>query len=153
MKTVTRLLKIIISIGRKKRISLLAAGLAFHMFISIIPLLILTLIIGNQLGGEIFANQVIEITKNILPQIGEKFIISTLTNSADYKGLTVIGFLVLFWAGIRVFRGLDLAFSEIYGSRPKSIFKEITKALLAMALLSIGIVLIVLIEIFIALTP
>lgn len=137
-----------------KQITFLAASLAYYAFVSLIPLLLLALVVATVFGGQQLANQVIETASTSLSSAGADLIREVLTNSEAAGSATVVGVVVLVWGGLRLFRGLDIAFSQAYGNPPPDgIVSQIRDGLVALFGVAVGIAITVVIGALIALVP
>lgn len=99
---------------REAKITLLAAGVAFYAFLSVIPLLLLVLAVGSAVGEEAFAQRIVSLLEDQLSAEGAAVIEEAVTNPAGRQGASIVGIVALTWSGLRVFRGIDLAFDEVY---------------------------------------
>ncbi|MFC6863511.1 YihY/virulence factor BrkB family protein [Halomicroarcula sp. GCM10025817] len=125
---------------RTEQISFLAASIAYYMFVSVIPLLLLGLVVGSLVGGEAFAARVVGAVASALTPAAQGLLESALTSGVGRGGATVVGLAVLLWGALKMFRGLDLAFARIYGSVQSHSFVDQLRDALA-ALLGIGLAL------------
>ncbi|MFC7075392.1 YihY/virulence factor BrkB family protein [Haloarcula halophila] len=126
---------------RGEQISFLAAGIAYYMFVSVLPLLLLALVVGSLLGGEAFATRVVGAVGSALSPAASELLEGALTSAAGRGGATVLGLAVMIWGALKVFRGLDLAFSGVYGAHePKPIAEQLVDALSALAGIGLAIV-------------
>ncbi|GGN99838.1 MULTISPECIES: YihY/virulence factor BrkB family protein [Haloarcula] len=101
---------------REDQISFLAASIAYYMFVSVFPLLLLSLVVGSIVGGEAFAESVVGAVGSALSPAAADLLEDALTSAVGRGGATVFGLAVTVWGALKVFRGLDLAFSQIYGT-------------------------------------
>lgn len=92
----------------------MAGSIAYSAFISLFPLLVLAIIGASIVGGETFAQYIIQLTQTYLSPTGQELIVENLTKSTGRTEISVVTFLVFLWATMRVFRGLDVAFSILY---------------------------------------
>lgn len=109
---------------QEKNVPFMAASIAYQAFISLIPLLVLVFFFVTLAGDEQFAAQVTETTEGALPESGQLLIEESLEDSPATAGSTIIGVVILLWGSLKIFRGLDTAFSEIYDSTAESSFLE-----------------------------
>jgi YihY family inner membrane protein len=125
---------------RTEQVSFLAASIAYYMFVSVIPLLLLALVVGSLLGGEAFAALVVGAAASALTPAAQGVLLNALTSAVGRSGATVLGLVVMLWGALKLFRGLDLAFARIYGSaESESLLDQFRDAL--SALLGIGLAL------------
>jgi membrane protein len=106
----------VVSVARDRNLTLLAAGFAYYAFASAIPLVVLFLILGSIVGGEAFTSLVVERVGSVLSGSGEQVVRRALSAGAGRTGAGVVGTLLIVWSAIKVVRGLDVAFAEIYAT-------------------------------------
>ncbi len=98
------------------RITFIAASLAYYAFISLVPLLLLGIVAASVLGGPELAGTLGTAAANVAgPEVGT-VVESALSNAAGRGSATLVGTVVLLWSGLKLFRGLDVAFSTVYGT-------------------------------------
>ncbi|HET7323040.1 MAG TPA: YihY/virulence factor BrkB family protein [Halococcus sp.] len=139
----------------EKQITFLAASLAYYAFVSLIPLLLLALVVATVFGGQQLANQVVEMAGTSLSPGGQDLIKDILTeNTTAAGGATVVGVVVLVWGALRLFRGLDIAFSRAYGNPPPDgIVSEVRDGLVALFGVAVGIAITIVIGVAISFVP
>ena len=131
---------------QEKRITFLAASLAYYSFVSLIPLLLLAISIATLVGGQGLADRIINAAGGSLPPSVADIITQTLTSDGAAGASIGIGLVFLLWSAIKIFRGMDIAFSQVYGtSGPDGIVDQVTNALVTL----LGIVLAVIVTIVI----
>jgi len=110
--------KAVVALVREREVSFLAAAIAYYAFVSLLPALLLLLVVAARLGGPELAAEVVAATGNALSPVGQELVRSTLVDAAGATPATVVGVALLGWSTLKVFRGLDVAFSRIYGTDP-----------------------------------
>ena len=126
---------------RTEQVSFLAASIAYYMFVSVIPLLLLGLVVGSLVGGEAFAARVVDAVASLLTPAAQGLLESALTSGVGRGGATVVGLAVMLWGALKMFRGLDIAFARIYGSTgSQTMVDQLRDALVA--LVGIGLALV-----------
>ena len=131
---------------RTQQVSFLAASIAYYMFVSLLPLLLLGLAVATVLGGSAFADQVVAAVGAALTPQAAQLLEGALTNASGRGGATVVSLVVMVWGSLKVFRGVDTAFSRIYGTEGiDSFFGSVVDAGaalggIALALLSFAVV-------------
>ncbi|WP_440765282.1 YhjD/YihY/BrkB family envelope integrity protein [Natronorubrum sp. DTA7] len=116
---------------QETNVPFMAASIAYQAFISLIPLLVLVFFLVTLVPDEQFATQVTETTQGTLPESGQLLVEESLEDSPATAGSTIIGVVVLVWGSLKIFRGLDTAFSEIYGTTgDNSLVDQLRDALL-----------------------
>ncbi|RQH03150.1 YhjD/YihY/BrkB family envelope integrity protein [Natrarchaeobius oligotrophus] len=109
---------------QEKNVPFMAASIAYQAFISLIPLLVLVFFFVTIVGDEQFAAEVTAATEGFLPQSGQVMVENAIEDSPATAGSTLIGLVVVAWGALKLFRGLDTAFSEIYDSSGENSFLE-----------------------------
>jgi YihY family inner membrane protein len=123
--------------AQNQQLTFLAAAVAYYMFVSLVPLLALVLAIGTSLWGEAAVDWLLAWTDELLTPDAQELLSEALSGGRGRVGATVLGTIVVLWSGLRVFRGIDKAFAEVYGTGgEKSLLGELRDGLLV--LLSIG---------------
>lgn len=125
---------------REGHLPFLAGSLAFHAFLSLLPLLLLLLIAASVFAGEALAAFILEFARLYLSPTGQELLVEAVTDARDVRGGSLVGLAVLSWSAIRIFWGLDIAFAELYRTRrPTSLRRRLFDALVGLG--SIGIAL------------
>lgn len=126
---------------REKNLSFVAGSLAYYAFVSLIPLLLLLLVVTAFLGGEQFAQQVIDQTQAYLTPEAQELVEQAISDQRGAGSLSVIGFVVLVWGTLKILRALDTAFSQVYGTTGKqSLLEQIGDGLVTLAAIGVAIV-------------
>jgi membrane protein len=103
-------------VAKEQELTFLAAAVAYYAFVSLIPAAVLALIIATTLGGESFATVLLESTSQFLTASGQDVLTTALTASDGRGSATVLGLAFLCWGTLKVFRALDTAFGDVYGT-------------------------------------
>lgn len=130
--------EVLVEIGREVRrqdLPFLAGSLAFYAFVSLVPLLLLVLVAASLFAGETVARYLLALTRLYLSPAGQNLLTEAITGAVGWVGSSLVGSLVLVWAAFRMFLGIDIAFSEIYGTpREETSFgQRLLDGLLALA--------------------
>lgn len=119
----------IVSLGRRilalatdEEITFLAAAIAYYGLVSVVPGLILALGIAAAVGGPGLAERVLTLSGSALTEGGRVVINDALGGAGRQGGVTVLGIIVLLWGALKAFRGLNRAFSRIYGTSGQQSF-------------------------------
>lgn len=120
----------VLRISRRENLSILAAAMSFYALFAIFPLLLFLFVALTILGGEALALNLLLLLAGVIPEVGSEVIQAVKGFSLGSTG--VIGAIIVFWAAMRYFRGLDVAFSKIYGVSERRVLRQLTSALLAM---------------------
>jgi membrane protein len=139
--------------AQNDQITFLAASIAYYAFTSIIPLLLFLFLVASTVGGQGLADRAIDQAGEYLAPAGQDAIEDAITGEEGRGGATIAGFLVLVWSALKLFRGLDTAFSIVYDAGlEKSIVGRTVNAVVvfsaivvaAMGMIALGTVLVVL---------
>lgn len=98
-----------------EEVTFIAASIAYHAFVSMLPILVLASLVLSTLGDETLAVDVGRLTQSYLPSTAQSFVTDALESGGN-TGISVIGGVALVWGTLKVFRGLDVAFTQIYDS-------------------------------------
>lgn len=109
--------KRVVSVARQEEITFLAAAVAYYAFLSLIPATVLALVVATTFGGEELATAVLGSTGEFFTDSGQDVLVTALTASEGRGGATVVGVVFLLWGTLKVFRALDTAFGDVYGTR------------------------------------
>lgn len=105
----------VLDVFRQRDVGFLAASVAYYAFVSLLPLVVLTVVAASTVGGEQLTNEVIRLAEDFLSPTGQAEFIGILTDTGGQSSATAVSVVVLLWSAMKVFRGLDTAFSTIYG--------------------------------------
>ncbi len=101
--------------ARDEQITFLAASIAYYVFFSILPLLLLILAVGSLVGGQAFADRLVAAIGSNLSAQGESIVAESLSNPQGRAGASLVGIVALLWSALKMFRAVDIAFDEVYG--------------------------------------
>jgi membrane protein len=126
---VRRLGRAILHEARSENITFLAGSLAYHAFISLLPLLVLLLVAISTLGSESLESGFLAVVRALLSPGGRDvavtdLFVSELRTASQSASVSLIGVVVLFWGTMRIFRGIDTAFSEVYETEAANSFGD-----------------------------
>ncbi len=110
----------VVDIARQQNLTHVAAGVAYYAFVSTIPLLLLVLAVVSFLGSETLADHVVGLIGQQLSSSGEQVVAQMLTDSSGRGTASLVGFLVLTWSALRLFRGLKQGVEAMYPDAARS---------------------------------
>ncbi|MWG36407.1 YihY/virulence factor BrkB family protein [Halomarina oriensis] len=130
----------------EKNVTFLAGSIAYSAFVSLVPLVMFFFLVVALAGAPELQDSIVTVaTENVSPAVGE--VIGVMIDSQSESGTgsavgaSIIGILTLVWGAIKVFRGLDTAFSEIYETTAQeSLVGQLKKSLLVLVVLTVGVV-------------
>jgi YihY family inner membrane protein len=124
---------------RDQQLSFLAAAIAYYAFVSVFPLVLVALAIASAVAGQTFATEIVESASGLLTEQATSLLEGALVSSSGRGGATVIGLGFLLWSSLRVFRGLDVAFSRVYGvETPPTLRNQVQDALLVLGAIAVA---------------
>lgn len=138
---------------QEKEITFIAASLAYYAFVSLIPLVLLLLVAISVVGGQGMAEDIRNVAGGVLSPSGEGIVTDAIDNQSGAAGATVVSLLALLWSALKVFRGLDTAFSRAYGRRADGIVAQLKNGLVTLVAVVLGIVITVGVGAAVALSP
>jgi membrane protein len=106
-----------------KNVTFMAAGIAYNAFISLAPILLILLVVVSAIGGGLEA-RIVELSQTTLPRPIAELIAEVFHGDTEAPGASVVGLVVLIWGTLKIFRGLDTAFSEIYETTTDNSFLD-----------------------------
>jgi membrane protein len=129
--------------ARAENLSFMAGSIAYHAFVSLLPLLVLVLLVLQQLGGESLSGALLTIVEGAFTEEGRRLIVDTVERGDRGSGLSVLGAVVLLWATLRIFRGIDQAFSNVYETEATNgLADQIADGLLVLGAVVVAVVLV-----------
>ncbi len=118
-----RLLAVVVAVVRvvrRKNITFMAGSIAYNAFVSLLPLLLILFLVVAAVGNDPLALYVVELTERYLTPNAQLLLASALTDRTGQAGLSAISVVTLLWGTLKIFRGLDTAFAELYASEAES---------------------------------
>jgi membrane protein len=109
---------------RAERVTFMAGSIAYHAFVSLLPLLLLVLAVISAVGSRSLQDGLIALTSAVLTPGASDALIAELESANATTGVSVLGAALLVWGTLRIFRGLDTAFSDIYESGTANTFTD-----------------------------
>lgn len=97
----------------------MAASIAYHASVSILPILLLLTLGMSAFGGGEFVTTVLEITAIFLPEATQQVVADALRSATDRLGVSVVSVGLLLWGTSTIFRTMDAAFAQIYDTERK----------------------------------
>lgn len=99
---------------RRSQVTFLAAAIAYYGFVSIIPLALLGLALGQFFGSGL-TDPVLGEAAQFLSPAALAVVQRSIGDGAGSGGATLVGMGVLAWSASKGIRGLDVAFSQVEG--------------------------------------
>jgi YihY family inner membrane protein len=123
---------------REKEVTFLAASISYYILVSLVPLLVLALVVAVLVGGDALRAQILAQVDANLPA-GEALVGQALEDRTAQGGLGVVSLVLTVWGALKVFRGLDTAFSRIYAVAGRGILDQLKDGTAALVSIGVGI--------------
>lgn len=109
---------------RAEKVTFMAGSIAYHAFVSLLPFLLLLLLVLTRVGGEALARETLTAVAGYLTGQNVDVLVRAAQSATDNAGLSLVSLALLVWGTLRIFRGLDTAFSDIYESSANNGFLD-----------------------------
>ena len=154
LEATTATLRAVVALAMDRNLTYLAAGLAFYAFVSLIPLILFTVAVASFVGGDALAGRVMGMLSQQLSSAGQSGVTQELTKTTGRGPASVVGFLGLAWSALKLFRGLDQAFDELYpGDIESSLLEQVRNGLVVMVGIALAIGLVVAVGVALSFLP
>jgi len=133
-------LRAIVREFKRENISFMAGSIAYSAFVSLLPMILLALLVATIIGGQAFADRVIALTGQYLTPTAQGLVADSLSQASQQTGFSLLGIAVLLWSALKVFRGLDVAFSSLYHTpRNNSIIDQVMDGMVVLVGIGVGV--------------
>lgn len=140
-RTATVVLRAIAAVYRERDVSFMARSIAYSAFVSLLPLLLLVIVTLSVVGERAMVDMVLAETGNYLTPAGQGLVAETVVRASGRVQLSVLSLAVLLWGTSNVFRGLDLAFTRLYGhTEPASLGEQVRDGILVAGSIALAVV-------------
>ncbi|MFC6826875.1 YihY/virulence factor BrkB family protein [Halopelagius fulvigenes] len=123
---------------QEREVTFLAASISYYTLVSLIPLLTLGIVVATYVGGEELQTLVQELAGEYLLPAGSQVVTEALGDPAGQGALSIVSLVITTWGALKLFRGLDIAFSRIYGSNAGGIADQLQDGGIALVAIGIG---------------
>lgn len=137
----TSTLREVVHVARDRELTFMAAAITYYALASVVPLLLLALALATLLGGDEYVEFLVrDRLGSALSGSGQDVLLDLLTGIEGQVGASVVGIVVAFWSGSKVFRGLDVAFTNLYDrTADTSLLRQLLDAAVVVGLLVLSI--------------
>ena len=125
---------------KERDVTFLAASLAYYAFVSLIPLLVVAVVVAAAVGGDALRRQVVELARRYLVQSASAEIERIVADTTGGGGVGLVGAGVALWGALKLFRGLDTAFSRVYGTDAGGLLGQVRDGVVALGAVGVGVV-------------
>ncbi len=105
------------AVARERQISVKSAGLAYHAFNTLVPLVILLLVAVTILESLEVVLEALETATGLDGTISRNQLEAAAGDSANRARAGLLALGILLWSGARLFQAVNSAFTAVYGSR------------------------------------
>ncbi|MFO8113804.1 MAG: YihY/virulence factor BrkB family protein [Halorubrum sp.] len=141
----------VVDVAIDRQVTFLAAAIAYYAFVSLIPALLLLVVVATAVFGEVIAGELVTAAGDFLTPAGEDAVAAAISSAGGRTGAGVFGVVVLVWSTLKVFRGLDTAFAELYGvKQPPDFVKQLIDAASVVLAVGVGVSVMVVVGAFVA---
>ena len=100
----------------ENNVTLMAASVAYHAFISLLPLLVFLIFALSLLDNQTLTANLVEFTDSVLTPHAQLVLAESLTDEQARARVSVLGAATLVWGMFKIFRGLNVTFADLYGT-------------------------------------
>lgn len=123
----------VVAVVREENLPFMAASIAYYAIVSVVPLFAFALALLSLFG---VADLAVDIVRAYLDGAAERALEAVLTATRGRNVAGVLGLLLSLWIAIKVFRGLTVAFAQIYGEESElSLLDQLLRSLIVFGVL------------------
>ncbi|RQG93343.1 YihY/virulence factor BrkB family protein [Natrarchaeobius chitinivorans] len=111
------LVREVAAVAREHQISVKSAGLAYHAFNTLVPLIILLLVGVTLLDSLEPLVEALEAASGLEGMVTDSGMDEVADGSVDRTRAALLALVVLLWSATRLFQAVNSAFTDVYGSR------------------------------------
>lgn len=105
------------AVARQRRLSVTSAGLAYHSFNTLVPLVILLLVAVTVVDSLEVVLNALETATGLEGTIGRDQLEAVAGDGTNRTRAALIALGIFLWSATRLFRAVNSAFTAVYGSR------------------------------------
>jgi YihY family inner membrane protein len=131
--------KQVVSTIQEREVTFMAASISYYAFASLIPLMVLGIVVAVFVGGG--QQLIIRYAEANLPKAAQDLVLSTVSAEAQAAagGIGAVSFALTLWGALKIFRGVDVAFSRVYGSDPGGLVAQVRDGIVVLGAIGLGI--------------
>lgn len=107
------------AVARERQISVKSAGLAYHGFNTLVPLVILALVAATLVDALEPLVAALESAAGLEGVVTDDGIEEFAGNGADRTRAALLALVILLWSAVRLFQAVNSAFTDVYGARKR----------------------------------
>lgn len=113
----TSLAQTVAAAARQERISVSAAGMSFHAFNALVPLVLFVLVTASEYGELAAVARTVELLAGPQAAQVETLLQSVTRQTSGRRLAVVIALVILLWSALRLFGVANDTFTDVYGER------------------------------------
>lgn len=126
------------AVVRERNLSFVAGAIAYAAFVSLVPVLVLVFALTSALRGPATADAVVSTFQGFLSPNAAALLRGALSDRTGAFGTSILGVVLLAWSALKVFRGLNVAFGVVYGTREASFVESIRDGAIVLASIAVA---------------
>ncbi|WP_129112975.1 YihY/virulence factor BrkB family protein [Halegenticoccus tardaugens] len=139
--TLTETIAAVVRTARDRDVTFMAAGFAHYAFASIVPLLLVALAAASFVGEGRFVRDLIAGLGSTLTPSARRVLVRLLTATSGRAGAGIVGLIAALWSGLKVFRGLKIAFASVYDAEAAiSLSDQVRDGVVVLSLIALALV-------------
>lgn len=139
-EAVVAFLSDVVAVSRERQLSVKSAGLAYHAFNTLVPLIILLLVGVSVVDALDTVLRTLESVSGLDAAATEGTLDEVTGNGGGRLRATGLAFVILAWSGVRLFQAINSTFTAVYGSRRR---QSLSDAVIEVLLSSMTVVVVV----------
>ncbi|WP_276254438.1 YihY/virulence factor BrkB family protein [Halomontanus rarus] len=139
-EAVVAFLSDVVAVSRERQLSVKSAGLAYHAFNTLVPLIILLLVGVSVVDALDTVLRTLESVSGLDAAATEGTLDEVTGNGGGRLRATGLAFVILVWSGVRMFHAINSTFTAVYGSRRR---QSLSGAVIEVLLSSVTVVVVV----------
>ncbi len=116
-RSYVELVRDVTAVARERQISVKSAGLAYHGFNTLVPLVILALVAITLVDALEPLVVALESATGLEGAVTDGGLEEVAGSAGDRLRAAILAFLILLWSAVRLFQAVNSAFTDVYGSR------------------------------------
>ncbi|WP_416838678.1 YihY/virulence factor BrkB family protein [Haloferax sp. DFSO52] len=135
-----RLVATMLAVTREKNVTVTAASIAYYAFNSLVPLSLLLFVLVTTYGRVESILPTFELLVGVDLSQFESVLRTVSGQTSGRLRAVALAFAIFVWSSLRLFRGMDSVFSQIYGTRKEmGTVRRLFNSVLVMATVAVGV--------------
>lgn len=137
--TAIQAVRAVVDVSRDRELPFMAAAIAHYALASLVPILLFVVAMASLLGTEAEVERFVQNRlSDVLSGPGQEVVVNALTDASGAVGAGLASIAVTFWSASKVFRGLEVAFTDLYDvETTPSLLEQLRDAVVVIVLLAL----------------